>query len=982
MATNIPSRNRMTGFWMLGIAFVFAVLVFTTLNSQVASTALAQPAACTQLADPRDIPAPKIITFDDRKDGEALGLQYESSYGVVFATSTNAPYVHAVGANDPDQPQTSPNVARNAALPGVGKTPFEIDFTFPRSHVGMYLGNGMLPTGGSIIAVVTFMDAKQNILCSFRVPNVSAAHKTFVGAYDTSGSISSVTIDYGQAPLFESIDNLYLAPGLNNTRRPPQPTWTALPTLKPTAGPTATPTPEFPAYSVYAYKSPVLVHPIPIAPDFSITNIEITQGIQCMFGKPASCADDSLSMVLSKSAVARIYIHANNSHSFYNNVPVRLHILAFGKEYTFDAAGKSTASVNQAAHDDAEIYFTVYSGGTANVSFWAEVDPGHIYNSSYTNPRYPGVGSILTHFSNRKTLTVAGERLHYHPTGTDNYAGGWAVNGGAAQWWNQVLPVSDNGINYFVRSGYLDWTSNLSSADAQHSLISTLNLMWIEENALSWWFGTGPFTGVRHVYGWAPASGYSGGHADMPIYPHAGGLGVVGIGSDAAGTNTDNPGSGALIFGHELTHDYNVFHTNTSDACGSNDGNSDFPYTNSSIQAFGFNTLTGKIYDPALTHDLMSYCPSGGSKQGWISPFTWNKMFNDLPAAAVPAQPSSGAAAVAAARMPGVVQTIYSESLVVHATINNPGANPTVTGHLGQMERVVSGLAYPPAAGNYAIEERGAGGGLVYSQTFQVDFTSEYKLKSGGLPPPPFPAGDTASQDISFVMPFADGTRTILLVYNPPQQPQQILDSRAVPQNAPQVTITSPVNNVNWPAHTTQPLTWTGISLDNLPLTYSIFYSNDGGKGWVLLASGLTARNYAVMVDAMAGGSDVRFRVVASDGVNTGFDETPANITIPFHAPDVTIISPASQAIFNPGDLVVLHGGATTMEEGTLPDAVLAWTDNVQGGLGIGPNVAINTLKPGKHTITLTATNQYGVSNSASVTIFVDYMGFLPALQR
>ena len=103
----------------------------------------------------------------------------------------------------------------------------------------------------------------------------------------------------------------------------------------------------------------------------------------------------------------------------------------------------------------------------------------------------------------------------------------------------------------------------------------------------------------------------------MPIYPHAGGLGTVGIGTDRTsdGSNTtDSPGGGALIFGHELVHDYDVLHTNTADACGSSDSGSDFPYSSSSIQEYGFNPITGQIYDPATTHDLMSYCPAGGSK--------------------------------------------------------------------------------------------------------------------------------------------------------------------------------------------------------------------------------------------------------------------------------------------------------------------------------------------------------------------------------
>ena len=54
----------------------------------------------------------------------------------------------------------------------------------------------------------------------------------------------------------------------------------------------------------------------------------------------------------------------------------------------------------------------------------------------------------------------------------------------------------------------------------------------------------------------------------------------------------------------------------------------------------------------------MSYCPSGGSKQGWISPFTWNKMFNNL-----------SASALATAAAPTAT---YSSTLVIDATIGNP----------------------------------------------------------------------------------------------------------------------------------------------------------------------------------------------------------------------------------------------------------------------------------------------------------------------
>ena len=953
-------------------------------NSENATIARAQTAACTQISDSRDIPSPKIITFDDLTDGTLLNTQYETGYGVTFpGGQSSIPAIHTVTANEKDTPASPPNVARNAGIPDVPKTPLVINFTFPRSYVGMFLGNGgMLRTGGPVVAQVSAYDVTGGQLCTFRVVVSDLPHTFFAGMYDASGSISSVTIDYG-ASTNESIDNLYLLPGANYGARKPLPTWTPVPTALPTPGPRPTPTPELPLFAVYAYKAPVIQAPILFPPDFGIFNIEITQGIQCFNGAPAGCVENSLPKVLSKSTVVRVYVQARNGFSHYNHVPVRLHLLAFGKEYIMDALGNATSSLNQNTHDAAEFYFTVYSGAASNVGVWAEVDPDHLFAASYLNNRFPTSGSSNHTFNNRKTMTVAGERLYYHPAGYSGsqYAGGWAVNGGAAQWWNQVLPVSDNGINYFVRSGYLDWTLNLSSGDAQHALISTLNFMWIKENALSWWFGTGPFTGARHVYGWAPAQGYSGGHADMPIYPHAGGLGVVGIGSDAPGTNTDNPGSGALIFGHELTHDYNIFHTNTSDACGSNDTNSNFPYSNSSIQAFGFNTLTGKIYHPSLTQDLMSYCPSGGSKLGWISPFTWGKMYPNLSLAAIPSQPVYGPFLGNAVPTGYLIPAASSQSLVVEVTLNNPGGGTTHSGHFNTLSRIPAvGPAPAIITGTYSIEEQDGGGNVLFSQSFQVDFTSEYKPMGGVLPPPPFPPGDTPLQDASFIVPFIDGTRNVLLFYNGSNK--ELLDTRAVPQNAPQVAITSPTSPVDWPANSTQKLSWTGFSLDNLALTYSVFYSNDGGTGWVILDSDLVTTTYHVNVDAMAGGSDVRFRVLASDGINTGFDETPANITIPNHPPMATITEPGSQTFHSPGDLIVFHGGATDMEDGTLPGSALVWSDDIQGGLGIGPTVPINTLSPGKHTITLTATDSYGISSSASVTIFVGYPFYLPMVRK
>jgi hypothetical protein len=70
------------------------------------------------------------------------------------------------------------------------------------------------------------------------------------------------------------------------------------------------------------------------------------------------------------------------------------------------------------------------------------------------------------------------------------------------------------------------------------------------------------------------------------------------------------------------------------------------------------------------------------------------------------------------------------------------------------------------------------------------------------------------------------------------------------------------------------------------------------------------------------------------------------------------------------------------MEDGTLPAGSMEWSDNIQGGLGIGQTVPINHLTPGKHIITLKVTDSYDISTTSSVTIFVDYPLYMPHIHK
>jgi len=966
-------------FMLIGIGILIIIwpVVALMAGAQPEQAALAQQ-QCQELTSPKDIPGAVLINFDGLPNGATIANHYAPFIGVSFEDSEITRVI--TYGNEPAEAHSAPNVAiNNAVFPNTSSgVPMVIKFDAPKTHVGFYLGNGET---AQITGLLTAYDAKNNVICQVRRNPVPEPHTDFIGLYDPQGSIVKVTLDYGETTLSESIDDLFFAPmrGLAPTRTP-MPTWTPVPTASPTPGPTATPTALVPMLPYYPVQELVVLPPL-FVPDLSIHGIEVTQGIQCFDASQGlgSCSDNSLAVVNKKDTTARIYLKLSGIFNTLSNVPVRLHIRANGVWYTANAMGRATKTIDQGDNDSADIYFNVNFTNDVPVDFYAVVDPNNTINeTNETNNRYPASGFITLNFRKRDTLKIVGQRLRYHPSGYTGgqYAGGWAVNGGAADWFEQMLPIRNNGVNYSIKSGYLNWTKSLGSSNNQHDLIKTLNAYWILENAFSFWF-SGAFTGADHVYGWAPNAGYAGGHADMPVYPHAGGLGVVGIGTDNPGTSTDNPASGALIFGHELVHDYNVYHTNTADACGSNDGNSDFPYSNSSIQEFGFNPITGKIYDPGNTHDLMSYCPAGGSQQGWVSPFTWNKMFNNLAVLNQVSHVNEGGIAE-----PKVLHTTNAvSSLVVNATIFNPDLKPPAPGALGDLYKIEAGAGYVLPKGEYAVELRGAQGEVLASQSFAVNFESEYDAHSGAPndpdDPPPFPPDPTAQVDVSFILPWVDGAASVALVHL-----GQDLDQRSVSANAPQVLITSPSGQESWAPGSMHTITWDALDMDGDPLTYAVFYSADGGASWVLLQGELTTPSYVVDVDAMAGGSDVRFRVVATDGVNTGVDETDQAITIPNQAPQVTILNPASHSFHPPGNLVVLQGAANDLEDGSLPDSALSWSSDVQGGLGVGPAVPLNTLLPGEHVITLTATDSLGVSSSTSVTIIIAHPIYLPVVAR
>ncbi len=107
-------------------------------------------------------------------------------------------------------------------------------------------------------------------------------------------------------------------------------------------------------------------------------------------------------------------------------------------------------------------------------------------------------------------------------------------------------------------------------------------------------------------------------------------------------------------------------------------------------------------------------------------------------------------------------------------------------------------------------------------------------------------------------------------------------------------------------------------------------------------------------------------------GCLAGCDDYPSQPPPPSNrSPAATIFSPATGAIYEPGELVQLQGTGTDPEDGALVGGALGWSSSLSGFLGTGQTVTIDTLATGEHTIILTATDSEGATGADTVRIQV-----------
>ncbi|MBF0225798.1 MAG: hypothetical protein HQK76_10115, partial [Desulfobacterales bacterium] len=87
------------------------------------------------------------------------------------------------------------------------------------------------------------------------------------------------------------------------------------------------------------------------------------------------------------------------------------------------------------------------------------------------------------------------------------------------------------------------------------------------------------------------------------------------------------------------------------------------------------------------------------------------------------------------------------------------------------------------------------------------------------------------------------------------------------------------------------------------------------------------------------------------------------------YKPVVKIDSPSDGSVFYEGQTISFSGSGTDLEDGVLGGNSLIWDSTINGRIGVGNTLNINTLSVGTHTIYLTATDSGKASQTNKVVI-------------
>jgi hypothetical protein len=434
----------------------------------------------------------------------------------------------------------------------------------------------------------------------------------------------------------------------------------------------------------------------------------------------------------------------------------------------------------------------------------------------------------------------------------------------------------------------------------------------------------------------------------------------------AGGWDTD-ASFGDWYGGHELGHTYGQRHVRGAPYagkgdCGDEDGaNGSYPYAGGDISPVGSGWASNAKYGfdnagptiiPPTWKDVMTYCDNE-----WVSDYTYERIYNRMVA-----EKPVAAAAIQQMKAAGVEHLAVIGSITIPTDTVSLSAFYRVPDSFDMLERDVNG--------EYHIRLLGDGDAPLADYPFSPRFSD---------------SSDQPLGIISEMVPWDARTRKVVIAHS-----ATVLATRDVSANAPTVAITSPNGGVLGGNNVI--VTWNASDADGNALVYSLDFSADGGTTWEPISGAITQPQISIELARLPGTTQGRFRVWATDGVNSATDVSDGNLTISGKAPTIVSIAPTTGQTYVISQTVTFEGQAHDVEDGMLADGQLEWSSNLQGLIGTGTLLQSADLALGTHVITLKATDSNGSTTQATTTVTIGaeehveappiYQVFLPTLTR
>jgi hypothetical protein len=190
---------------------------------------------------------------------------------------------------------------------------------------------------------------------------------------------------------------------------------------------------------------------------------------------------------------------------------------------------------------------------------------------------------------------------------------------------------------------------------------------------------------------------------------------------------------------------------------------------------------------------------------------------------------------------------------------------------------------------------------------------------------------------------------------------------------APSVNVLTPNGGQSFGADDEASIRWFSDDPDGGEIRHTLYYSPDGGERWIVLATGVAGNEFLWKLSDTPGTADGNglIRVAASDGFNTGEDQSDGPFEIEGKPPLVVILDPKPDQNFLGCERIHLRGIAKDPE--SQPLAVLGWYVDGEN-VSLNVNDELDPLPPGTHYIVLEATDSDGhtVIDEAVITVQQD----------